>query len=202
MTADTFLGLLFLGSLITLPILLHKLQKGKKSWIVTLGGGLFGTCLLFAAGSSILTQGNGPSSSRQAEYIEMIHPFVNQSLGMMSVGQFESMTYQQYKDMHLGACKASANLLAMSTDRDKHTPFSDAECVQLMDLTRTYAKKLKDRAPAATTQDDTFSGVRACYARNVSSIQTCCAQYKVNDAKCDEYTTRISHILANEISNQ
>lgn len=50
------------------------------------------------------------------------------------------------------------------------------------------------------TSKSEYENVTACYSKNVSSFQACCAEFKVGEAKCNEYGTRRSQELADKMT--
>lgn len=72
---------------------------------------------------------------RHSAYFKNIIPLANQSLSLMSVHDQANLTYDQYAEVHIEACKMNAKILEMSTDKP-YSPFERDECLKYMHKSR------------------------------------------------------------------
>ena len=96
---------------------------------------------------------------REEAFIKYVHPMVNDAVRMAPLSDTHTMTYEKFKHMHLEACKATNDLLAMSKDKPID-PFSDGECLKLMDKTRPIVTELKLKPPEPVREVAAVTGLQ------------------------------------------
>lgn len=91
---------------------------------------------------------------RHSLYMKHIIPFADKELQQMSIDERVAITYETYEEIHLAACHLNSELLKIS-ETGKFKPFTDDECIEMMNRARPFAAKLKARSGKHHSQSQT-----------------------------------------------